>query len=83
MVGICIQVVLIKVNGVFGLNFSRAVLVVLLVGLLLFVPDSVWARSDPLELQWSKTYENYLGASMIQTLDGGFLLTRVNTTTSS
>jgi len=58
---------------VFGLLF---------VGLLLVVLCSVWACSGSLELQWSNTYDDYLGAVMIQTLDGGFLLAGSNATSS-
>lgn len=50
------------------------VFVLLFVGLLLVVPCPVLALSDSLELQWSQTYDNYRYASMIQTVDGGFLI---------
>jgi hypothetical protein len=59
------------------------VFVVLFVGLFLVVPNCVCAKSDPLMLQWNNTYDNYLGALMIQTLDSEFLLAGVNATSSS
>ena len=64
------------------LNLGRFVFVVLFVGLLLVVPNSVCAKSDPLTLKWNNTYDEYLGALMVQTLDGGFLLAGTNTTLS-
>jgi len=52
----------------------------LFVGLFLAAPNSVWAQSDPLELQWSKTYHEYGFASVFQTFDGGFLIAGSNLT---
>jgi hypothetical protein len=50
----------------------------LFLGLFLAVPNPVLSQSVPLELQWSQTYDNYCYASMVQTLDGGFLIAGVS-----
>jgi len=62
------------------LNFGRFVFVVLFVGLLLVVPNSVCAKSDPLTLKWSKTYDDYGASSVIQSHDGGFVIAGSNIT---
>ncbi|MDR0461054.1 MAG: hypothetical protein LBH62_06460, partial [Nitrososphaerota archaeon] len=41
------------------------------------MPNPVLSQSVTLELQWSQTYDNYHYASMIQTVDGGFLIAGV------
>jgi len=64
------------------LKISVVAFVMLFCVLFLVASSPVIAQVDPLELQWSQTYDNYLDASMIQTLDGGFLIAGANTTSS-
>ena len=72
--------VIVRLGAGFELKVIAVVFVVLFFGSFLVVPNSVFAQLDPLELQWSKTYDEYRYTSVFQTFDGGFLITGSNLT---
>jgi hypothetical protein len=57
------------------LKVYAVVFVILLFGgLFVVVPSPVLAKSSPLELQWSQTYDHSTAMSMFQVSDGGVVV---------